>query len=132
MRHVVCRFFLLSAAALFALEVAQTGFHFDRLGKAALVVFSIFIMVMASHLKLRVGRLLRPLLIALAIVLLFAFIVAIIQIPELRSLVEQIAQNLAAVLADILSLRSPLPLVLAVLSLIVYGVLSSRRPASSA
>ena len=130
MGRMWCRFLLFSAIAFAALELVQTGLNLDHVGSVAAITVSVIVIAQIPNIRLRAGRLLRPLLIALGVVLLFAFVVAVFQSPEFRQMVERVANAVVSLFKDILSLTPPLPAVFAVLSLIAFGVLCARRPAT--
>jgi hypothetical protein len=127
---MVCYFLLFSAFAFAVLEFVQAGVNFNHVGNAALIIVTAIVIAQIPNIRLRVGRLLRPLLFAVGVMLLVLFIVAVTQNPEFRQLVEQAANAVASLFKDILSLTPPLPAVFAILSLIAFGVLCARHPAT--
>ena len=130
MGPMVCYFLLFCAFVFAVLEFVQTGAHFDHIGSFAVLTVVVIIIAQIPNIRLRVGRLLRPLLIAVGAMSLVAFIIAITQNPELRQMVEQVANEIVNLFRDVLSLTPPLPAVFAILSLIAFGVLCARRPAT--
>ncbi len=131
MRRMICRSLLIIAGACLVWQVTLTGLDVDRAGRVLLVFGSAVVLAILPQILLRVGRWLRPLLIAVGLALAMLAIVVVLQNEQLRQAIQGVFTYIATALGKIIEIGSPLPLVIAVLALIAFGVLCARTPTSS-
>jgi hypothetical protein len=132
MRRVICQVLLVIAGACLVWQVTLTGLDVGQAGRVILIFLSVMVMVFLPRLRLKVGRWLRPLLIAVGIALVVLLVVVILQSEELRLALQALIAYIGDALRNLVPPGGPLPLVIAILALIVFGVLCARRPTSSA
>lgn len=131
MRRFFCQFLIVVAFASSFLWLLSTRTDMSSVGKVLLIFGGVMVLAVLPHIRLRVGRWLRPLLIAVGVMLLVLLLIAVVQNEELRLALQALIEQMGAALQAIISMGSPLLLVIAVLALIAFGVLCARTAASA-
>jgi len=131
MRRIICQSLLILAGACLVWQVTLTGVDVDRAGRVLTILGSVIGLALLPRLLLQMRRWLRPLLILVGFVLAVLAIVAVLQNEQLRQAIRDLMAYLGTALGKILEIGSPLPLVIAMMALITFGVLCARTPSSS-
>lgn len=132
MRRLFCQFLLFTAFICVVIWVLNSQTDFSVIVKVMLIFAGVMVLAFLPHIRLRVGRWLRPLLIAVGVALAFLLLIAIVQNEELRLAMQALIEVMIAALLEIINTGTQLLLVIAVLALIIFGVMCARRPTSSA
>ena len=131
MRHGTCRVLPFIVVTCVLWQIADSGLDIDYVGQIVLIFGGALALACAARLPVDWGRVLHSLLIVGGIGIAVFVVIAFLQSAELRQLLQDLIDGLTSVIVAMLAESRRLPIVLAVLAAIAYGVLRTERSSST-